>query len=131
MTQVLKNKKGVTLVELLAVIVIMGIIAAIAVPAIGGLIKNAEEKAVIGNLTSLTEAARMYASANNSTTEVTVTGAQIETAGYITLPDDVGYENVSFKIENGIITDYPTSAVITGDGAGTYTWAASGWTKTS
>lgn len=128
MTQVLKNKKGVTLVELLAVIVIMGIIAAIAVPAIGGLITNAREKAVVGNLTSLTEAARVYASANNSTTAVSVTGAQIETAGYITLPD-VGYESVSFTIQNGIITVYPTSAVITGDGAGTYTWNGTVWAK--
>ncbi len=32
----LKNEKGLTLVELLAVIVILGIIAAIAVPSIGG-----------------------------------------------------------------------------------------------
>ncbi len=31
----LKNQKGLTLVELLAVIVILGIIAAIAVPSIG------------------------------------------------------------------------------------------------
>ena len=129
MTQVLKNRKGVTLVELLAVIVIMGIIAAIAVPAIGGLITNAREKAVVGNLTSLTEAARVYAIANNSTTEVTVTGAQIETAGYITLPDGVGYEGVSFKIQNGIIKEYPTSATITGNGAGTYTWNGTVWAK--
>ena len=45
MTQVLKNRKGVTLVELLAVIVIMGIIAAIAVPAIGSLIENSKKNA--------------------------------------------------------------------------------------
>ena len=32
----LKDQKGMTLVELLAVIVILGIIAAIAIPSIGG-----------------------------------------------------------------------------------------------
>lgn len=61
MTQVLKNKKGVTLVELLAVIVIMGIIAAIAVPAIGGLITNSRTNAVKAELTSIEEAARLFA----------------------------------------------------------------------
>ena len=35
----LKNEKGLTLIELLAVIVILGIIAAIAIPRIGGLFK--------------------------------------------------------------------------------------------
>jgi len=45
MTHTLKSKKGVTLVELLAVIVILGIIAAIAVPAIGGLIDRQRENA--------------------------------------------------------------------------------------
>ncbi len=34
----LKNEKGLTLVELLAVIVILGIIAAIAIPSIGNII---------------------------------------------------------------------------------------------
>ena len=42
----LNNEKGLTLVELLAVIVILGIIAAIAVPSIGGIIQNSREKAV-------------------------------------------------------------------------------------
>ena len=101
MTQVLKNRKGVTLVELLAVIVIMGIIAAIAVPAIGGLIKNAEEKAVIGDLTSLTEAARMYSSVNEDDTSVT--GAELETAKYITL-NYTEFETLTFTISNGSVS---------------------------
>ncbi len=36
--KLLKNQKGFTLVELLAVIVILGIIAAIAIPSIGNII---------------------------------------------------------------------------------------------
>jgi type IV pilus assembly protein PilA len=39
----LKNKKGFTLVELLAVIVILAIILAIAVPGISGIITNAKK----------------------------------------------------------------------------------------
>ena len=61
MTQTLKNKKGVTLVELLAVIVILGIIAAIAVPAIGGLIERQQERAAEASFTSVEQASRTYA----------------------------------------------------------------------
>ena len=38
----LNNEKGLTLVELLAVIVILGVIAAIAIPSIGKLLKTLE-----------------------------------------------------------------------------------------
>jgi len=43
----LKNNKGITLVELLIVIVILGIIAAIAVPAVGNIVENARVDAFI------------------------------------------------------------------------------------
>lgn len=40
----IKNEKGLSLVELLAVIVILGIVAAIAIPAIGNIINNSRDK---------------------------------------------------------------------------------------
>jgi type IV pilus assembly protein PilA len=40
-----RNQKGLTLIELLAVLVIVGIIAAIAIPAIGNTINNSKTKA--------------------------------------------------------------------------------------
>jgi len=40
MFKTLKNKKGLTLIELIAVLVILGIIAAIAIPTIGNTISN-------------------------------------------------------------------------------------------
>ncbi|WP_455677407.1 prepilin-type N-terminal cleavage/methylation domain-containing protein [Rummeliibacillus stabekisii] len=49
MKKVMKNEKGVTLIELLAVIVIIAIIALIAVPAIGNIIQNSKDKAILAN----------------------------------------------------------------------------------
>lgn len=61
MTHILKSRKGVTLVELLAVIVILGIIAAIAVPTIGGLIERQRENAAEGTFTTMEEQALIFA----------------------------------------------------------------------
>ncbi len=54
-----KSEKGFTLVELLATIVILGIIAAIAVPSIGALIENTKTKAHNANVEQVEEAARL------------------------------------------------------------------------
>ena len=66
MTRILKNKKGVTLVELLAVIVILGIIAAIAVPTIGGLINRQKENAAQATLESIEFAAVSFADGDDT-----------------------------------------------------------------
>ena len=59
MKKFLKNQKGLTLVELLAVIVILGIIAAIAVPAIANIIDNSRKDAHVANAEALYDAARL------------------------------------------------------------------------
>ncbi len=99
----LKNEKGLTLVELLAVIVILGIIAAIAVPAIGNIITNSKYNAAKADALNVLNAAQMYyldnpegetiaTSSDATTTEVTVKG--LENAGYLetagAIPDDAG-----------------------------------------
>lgn len=58
--QRLKNQRGFTLVELLAVIVILGIIAAIAVPSIGNIIEKSKIDAVKSDAIQLINAARLY-----------------------------------------------------------------------
>lgn len=55
----LKNEKGLTLVELLAVIVILGIIAAIAVPSIGKIIDNTRDKAILADASNILSAAKL------------------------------------------------------------------------
>lgn len=54
-----KNEKGLSLVELLAVIVIMAIIAAIAIPAIGNIINNSRDKAVLSDAAGLLSGAKI------------------------------------------------------------------------
>jgi type IV pilus assembly protein PilA len=83
MLKLLKSRKGVTLVELLAVVVILGIIAAIAVPTIGGLIERQEERAAESTLISIEEAAKLYAEDSEPFTLAT-----LESGNFIDLKDN-------------------------------------------
>lgn len=73
----LKDQRGLTLIELLAVVVILGIIAAIAVPAIGNIIEKQKLKAHQANAIMVLDAAKLYFLDNpdkaNGTTTVTAT----------------------------------------------------------
>ncbi|SEO93696.1 prepilin-type N-terminal cleavage/methylation domain-containing protein [Amphibacillus marinus] len=70
--KMIKGEKGFTLVELLAVIVILGIIVAIAIPAIGSIIDGAGEKADAAEVQLIIDAARLYEIEEGSTFPVTV-----------------------------------------------------------
>lgn len=59
MKHILKNEKGLTLIELLAVIVILAIVAAIAVPSIGNIINNSRDKAVFADASTILSAAKL------------------------------------------------------------------------
>jgi type IV pilus assembly protein PilA len=79
-----KNQKGMTLIELLAVIVILGVIAAIAVPAIGSTVTNSKEKADAQTVLLIYAAAERYANDNNPTGSAAV-GSVPLTAGTVTV----------------------------------------------
>lgn len=58
----MKNKKGFTLLELLAVLVIIGLIALVTIPAIVGVVKNSKDTLYQKQIESIESAARLWGS---------------------------------------------------------------------
>lgn len=73
MKHILKNEKGLTLIELLAVIVILAIVAAIAVPSIGNIIENSRVGAIKADAQTAMAGAKLYFTENQDKSTVTVT----------------------------------------------------------
>ncbi|MBM7613981.1 competence type IV pilus major pilin ComGC [Alkaliphilus hydrothermalis] len=62
----LNNRKGFTLIELIVVIAILGILAAIAVPRLGGFRDTAQTQAEATNVKVIESAVAIYHAANGS-----------------------------------------------------------------
>lgn len=100
-----KSKKGFTLVEIMIVVVIIGLLAAMAVPAFQKVRQNSQEKAVTNNLRQVAHAGSQYLLENGSVT--TVTGAQLVSANYLNTIDKVGtevYDTMSVSAAGGSLT---------------------------
>ncbi|RHW40166.1 type II secretion system protein [Lysinibacillus yapensis] len=94
----IKNEKGLTLIELLAVIVILAIVSAIAIPAIGNIIDNSRYNAVKADAINVINAAQLYYTDNpTETTAVNVTKLKsekyLESAGKIPVASTVSTTN--------------------------------------
>ena len=78
----LRNREeGFTLVELLAVIVILGIIVAIAIPSIGKVIENAKTDANTQEIALVEDAARLYFTTSDNAAKTSVKVGDLKTAG--------------------------------------------------
>ena len=73
----IKNNKGVTLVELLIVIVVMGIIAAFSIPAVGTIIENTQKDAILADALSVENGAKLYCAQTTCTSSQTLTWTNV------------------------------------------------------
>ncbi|PRY83234.1 type II secretion system protein [Alkalibacterium olivapovliticus] len=93
--QLMNKEEGFTLVELLAVIVILGIIVAIAIPAIGNIIDRAQGGANEAEDALVIDAARLYFTTTDEAHGGSVTVGTLKSGGYIEVRDS---ENLSDTI---------------------------------
>lgn len=125
------SKKGFTLVEIMIVVVIIGLLAAMAIPAFQKVRQDSRQSAVENDARQLASAAQQYM-LENDTTQVAVT----YTDGVIGAPLDVYVRRIgtgySLSANLGIDSDFTIShpqLVTDTNATGTVTFTAEGQSK--
>ncbi|WP_100333344.1 prepilin-type N-terminal cleavage/methylation domain-containing protein [Bacillus alkalisoli] len=104
---ILRNEKGLTLIELLAVVVILGIIAAIAIPSIGNIIDNSRKDAHVANAQMVINSARLAALDNTAYVNGTIQIGTLISGNYLEQiedPDGGTYTSGSVTLAEGKVT---------------------------
>ncbi|MFJ7727110.1 type II secretion system protein [Neobacillus sp. NPDC097160] len=104
----LKDQKGLTLIELLAVIVILGIIAAIAVPSILGLIDNTKKDAHVANAQQMVNSAKMAIASDANLQEYPIAFLDLkylQDKKYLETVEDPDNEGYKIGTSTGVLTN--------------------------
>ncbi|MCF7925752.1 MAG: prepilin-type N-terminal cleavage/methylation domain-containing protein [Candidatus Izimaplasma sp.] len=99
------NNKGVTLIELLIVIVVLGIISAFAIPAVGSIIENTQRGAVYNDALQMENAAKLYCTENPTAVECGGTGSLTyadDLSGYIDGFDADSYDTMTATYDGSV-----------------------------
>jgi type IV pilus assembly protein PilA len=108
-----QSKKGFTLVEIMIVVVIIGLLAAMAVPAFQKVRQNSQNKTVVSNMRQILSAADQYFLENGVTT-ATVSTDLVGQGKYIKALNKVASETYTDTITQG--TDYQVTGLAAGVG---------------
>ena len=109
-----QSKKGFTLVEIMIVVVIIGLLAAMAVPAFQKVRQNSQTKAITNNLRQVAHAGAQYILEEGVTA---VSGAQLIANDYLNDIQGVGaedYTTLSVSADGGELSlSTPSNEVVT------------------
>ena len=99
----MKSKRGFTLVELLAVIVILGILLSISTVAVNSIRKKQDEKNLENQISSVLTGAKSYVADNpsvlyNLSTQVSIEIGDLINGDYVSIKDTAKFSN-SVKIK--------------------------------
>ena len=109
------NKKGVTLVELIVVILLLGILAAFAVPNYFDYLKRATIAGNAAKMASELRYVRDYASARDISCVLTITAPNGTTGSYRFNEDNSNGEVIVLPSEPTVEIPFPDNVIITAD----------------